>query len=72
MTNHSAAPTEESARALRVIRETGMSQSDAIRWALTISANLLEHAWSRGHEDRGVVPQMRVQYRKPAGTAKSE
>lgn len=64
--NHSAMKTEESERALRIIMETGKDQSNAIRWALTIAANLLEHAWVRGHEDRGTIPQMKVYYRNPA------
>lgn len=65
--NLSVMRTDESDRALRVIRETGMDQSEATRWALKIAANLLEYAWLFGHADRGTVPDMRVQYkvRKP-------
>jgi hypothetical protein len=55
--------TEESDKHLKVIRETGMDQSKATRWALMIAANVLEYAWQYGHEDRGVIPEMRVQFR---------
>lgn len=61
--NLSVMRTDESDKALKIIRETGMDQSQATRWALKIAANILEYAWLNGHEDRGVVPQMRVQYR---------
>jgi hypothetical protein len=61
--NLSVMRTEESDRALKVLRETGMSQSEAIRWALKTSANILRHAWANGHEDRGVIPDMRVSFR---------
>jgi len=61
--NLSVMRTDDSDRHLAIIRETGMSQSEATRWALKIAANILRHAWDNGHEDHGVVPKMRVQYR---------
>lgn len=61
--NLSVMRTDESDRALKTLKETGMSQSEAIRWALRIAANCLEYAWLNGHEERGVVPQMQVRYR---------
>lgn len=60
--NLSVMRTPASDRHLRIIRETGMSQSEATRWALKIAANCLEMAWANGHEDRGKVPDMRVSY----------
>jgi hypothetical protein len=59
--------TEESIRAQKLIQETGMDQSTAIRWALTFAANVLEHAWINGYEERGKVPRMKVSYRKLPG-----
>jgi hypothetical protein len=56
--------TDESDRALKIIMEAGMDQSTATRWALKLAANILEHGWIKGYEDRGKVPQIRVQYRK--------
>jgi len=50
-------------RALSVIGQTGTSDSDATKWALTIAANILELAWKNGHEEPGVIPDMRVSYR---------
>ncbi|SDM62572.1 hypothetical protein SAMN04487981_10233 [Streptomyces sp. cf386] len=50
-------------RALGIIRKTGMSDTDATKWAMTIAANILELAWVNGHEELGVVPDMRVSYR---------
>ncbi|MGW3122229.1 hypothetical protein ACWDBW_34725 [Streptomyces sp. NPDC001107] len=50
-------------RALSVIGQTGMSDSDATKWALTIAANILELAWQNGHEAPGAIPDMRVSYR---------
>ncbi|MEU0912117.1 hypothetical protein [Streptomyces althioticus] len=61
--NHSAMKTDESEKALKILMETGMDQSTAIRWAMKFTANVLEAAWLAGHEDRGTVPQMRVQYK---------
>lgn len=61
--NLSVMRTDETDRALRILKETGMDQSTATRWALRIAANILEYAWINGHEDRGTVPQMRVQYK---------
>lgn len=61
--NLSVARTDESDRALETIKQTGMSQSDATRWALVVASNLLENAWRNGHEVRGVVPDMRVAYK---------
>ena len=62
--NLSVMRTDESDRALKIIRETGMDQSEATRWALKIAANILEYAWLCGFEDRGKVPEMQVYYRK--------
>lgn len=50
-------------RALGIIRQTGMSDSDATKWALTLAANILELAWRNGHETAGAIPDMRVSYR---------
>ena len=61
--NHSAMKTDESERALRVLMETGKGQSDAIRWAMTFAANVLQAAWLAGHEERGVIPEMKVSFR---------
>jgi hypothetical protein len=61
--NLSVMRTDESDRHLRVIRETGKDQSEATRWALKITANILEYAWLYGHADRGEVPEMRVQFK---------
>jgi len=55
--------TDGSDEALALIMETGMSQSEATRWALSLSANILQHAWVYGYEDRGTVPQIQVQYK---------
>ncbi|MEU0952776.1 hypothetical protein ABZ353_10600 [Streptomyces niveus] len=55
--------TEKSDEDLKLIRETGMSQSEATRWALKVAANLLRFAWEDGYADRGEMPDMRVQYR---------
>jgi hypothetical protein len=55
--------TDESDKALKRIMETGMDQSTATRWALELAGNILEFAWLAGFEDRGTVPQMRVQYK---------
>jgi hypothetical protein len=54
--------TDETDRALKIIRQTGMDQSQATRWALTLAANMLEYAWLCGHADRGSIPQMKVYY----------
>lgn len=62
--NLSVMRTEESDKALKTIMETGMDQSTATRWALKMVANILEFGWLAGYEDRGTVPQMRVQYKK--------
>lgn len=61
--NLSVLRTDQSDEALRVLKETGMSTSEATRWAMTLAANILKHAWMNGHEERGTVPQMRVQFR---------
>ncbi|MCT9077190.1 hypothetical protein [Streptomyces fulvoviolaceus] len=50
-------------RALGLIRETGMTDSEATKWALTLAANVLELAWKNGHEASGVIPDMRVSYK---------
>ncbi|MCX5421839.1 hypothetical protein [Streptomyces sp. NBC_00078] len=50
-------------RALSVIGQTGMSDSDATKWALTVAASILELAWRNGHEELGVIPDLRVSYR---------
>lgn len=62
--NLSVMRTEESDKALKLIMETGMDQSTATRWALKLAANVLEYAWLCGFEDRGTVPEMRVQYKR--------
>lgn len=67
--NLSVMRTEESDKALKIIMEAGMDQSTATRWALKLAANILEYAWLAGYEDRGTVPQMRVQYKKKEGSA---
>ena len=61
--NLSVMRTDESDKALRTLMEAGMDQSKATRWALKIAANILEYGWIAGYEDRGTVPQFRVQYR---------
>lgn len=61
--NLSVMRTDESDKALKTIMETGMDQSTATRWALKMMANILEYGWLAGYEDRGTVPQFRVQYR---------
>lgn len=61
--NLSVMRTEESDKALKTLMETGMDQSTATRWALKMMANILEHGWVAGFEDRGTVPQIRVQYK---------
>ena len=61
--NLSVMRTEESDKALKIIMETGMGQSEATRWALKMMANILEYGWLAGFENRGTVPQMRVQYK---------
>jgi len=61
--NLSVMRTEESDRALKILMETGMGQSEATRWALKIAANILEFGWLAGFENRGKIPDMRVQYR---------
>jgi hypothetical protein len=61
--NLSVMRTEESDKALKTIMETGMDQSTATRWALKFAANVLEFGWMAGFEDRGTVPEMRVQYK---------
>lgn len=61
--NLSVMRTDESDKALKTIMEAGMDQSTATRWALSLAANILEAAWLAGHEDRGKVPEMRVQYK---------
>ncbi|WP_395759454.1 hypothetical protein OIE82_27010 [Streptomyces althioticus] len=61
--NLSVMRTEESDRALKTIMETGMDQSTATRWALKFAANVLQAAWLAGHEERGKLPEMRVQYK---------
>ncbi|MFD0006567.1 hypothetical protein ACFVJ4_29625 [Streptomyces sp. NPDC127178] len=48
---------EKLARALRVIGHTGMNDSDATKWALTMAANILELAWVNGHEKLGATPE---------------
>jgi hypothetical protein len=63
--NLSVMRTDESDRALKILRETGMSQSEAVRWAMKIAANTLEYAWRGGHAERGVIPQMKVYYKEP-------
>lgn len=55
--------TDQMYRDLTTIKEAGMDQSEATRWAFHIAANILRHAWMNGHEEHGKVPQMRVQYR---------
>jgi hypothetical protein len=65
--NLSVPRTDESDRSLKIIMETGKSQSEATRWALKMMANILEHGWLQGYEDRGTVPQMLVQYKVKAG-----
>lgn len=61
--NLSVMRTDGSDEALELIRETGMSQSEATRWALSLAANILNHAWVYGYEDRGTVPQIQVKYK---------
>lgn len=61
--NLSVMRTDETDKALKTLRETGMSQSEATRWALMVAANILEYAWLFGHEDRGTVPEMKVYYK---------
>ncbi|MCL8016478.1 hypothetical protein [Streptomyces sp. AS02] len=54
---------ERMQRALRVIGQTGMNDTEATKWALHIAANVLALAWMNGHEAVGVIPDMRVSYR---------
>lgn len=61
--NLSVMRTDGSDEALDLIKETGMSQSEATRWALSLAANILQYAWVNGYEDRGTVPQIQVQYK---------
>ena len=61
--NLSVMRTDESDKALKTLMETGMDQSTATRWALKFAANVLEFGWLAGFEDRGTVPQIRVQYK---------
>lgn len=61
--NLSVMRTDESDRALKILKEAGMDQSTATRWALRLAANIVEYAWLAGYADRGEVPKMRVQYR---------
>jgi hypothetical protein len=61
--NLSVMRTDESDRHLKIIMEAKGDQSTATRWALEIAANILKYAWQGGHEDRGVVPDMRVSFR---------
>lgn len=68
--NLSVMRTDETDRALRIIRQTGMDQSQATRWALTIAANILESAWLYGHEVRGSIPRMKVYFEKEAGSSR--
>jgi hypothetical protein len=65
--NLSVMRTDESDRHLKIIMEALGDQSNATRWALKLAANILEAAWLAGHEDRGKIPDMRVQYRVKAG-----
>ena len=62
-TNLSVMWTDEMWEHMKTLREAGMDQSAATRWALRIAANMLEQAWINGWEDRGVVPQMKVYYK---------
>lgn len=62
--NLSVMRTDDMDRDLKILKEAHGDQSTATRWALSIAANILEHAWLHGYEDRGKVPQIRVQYRK--------
>lgn len=61
--NHSAMRTPGSDEALALIRTTGMNQSEAIRWALSLGANILQHAWVNGYETRGKVPEIQVAFK---------
>jgi hypothetical protein len=61
--NLSVMRTDGSDEALELIKETGMSQSEATRWALSLAANILQHAWVQGYEARGKVPQIQVQFK---------
>lgn len=61
--NLSVMRTDDLDKALELIKETGMSQSEATRWALIMAANILQHSWVQGYEDRGKVPQIQVQFK---------
>ena len=66
--NLSVMRTDGSDEALALLMETGMSQSEATRWALSLAANILNQGWAYGYEDRGTVPRIRVQYLKKEGS----
>lgn len=61
--NLSVMRTEESDKHLKIVMEAMKDQSKATRWALMIAANILTYAWEGGHEDRGVIPDMRVSFK---------
>ena len=61
--NLSVMRTEESDKHLKIIMETGMDQSRATRYALKLTARIFLAAWLAGHEERGRIPDFRVQYR---------
>ncbi|WP_371665963.1 hypothetical protein OG306_33075 [Streptomyces sp. NBC_01241] len=61
--NLSVMRTDGSDEALELIRETGMTQSEATRWALSLAANILQHAWVYGYEEHGKVPEIQVQFK---------
>lgn len=66
--NLSVMRTDGSDECLELIRRTGMSQSEATRWAISLAANILQHAWAYGYEEPGKVPQIRVQYKTKPGS----
>jgi hypothetical protein len=59
--------TDEMYEDMKILKEAHGDQSEATRWALKIAANILEYGWLAGYEDRGKVPEVRVQYRVKAG-----
>jgi hypothetical protein len=62
---YSTAMTEESDRALKVIMRTGMSKSDAGRWAMEIVAGMLDHAWATRVVPEGQIPRIMATYLPP-------
>lgn len=61
--NLSVMKTPEMREHLEVLKEAFGDQSEATRWALKIAAHILEFGWLAGFEERGKVPQFRVQYK---------